>query len=411
MSFPNTLLFTPTPPGEGSVGENYLRQICNALPQDKICCYAAWSSSYGDWTPAAELNHLPLEFTQLRGEPTHFSGFGALLEQIHSCFARRAYWRTLSPVIEEVAEFGLAHGSEVFLSIISTPETVRMTRKIHRRLNASLVLYVSELPQTTMSPLGYDPISRSSVIHYFKDLLATATQCIVSTEEMRERLWAEYQIAATLLTQPIQHRLPLKLNQKNIGGRFVIAHSETSRVEPQLISLLQALKALNWEAHGKPIVLKVIGNVLNFPLYAAGPNARLEFVGRKTYAEDLETLSDCDLAYVPGAFAEQSSACSKTRAMEELVSSIAAGIPVLYHGPEDSSPARFVKRHSVGISCHSLDSAKVGAAVKAIAGDLEFRKQAYEAGDVARSLELNPNIFKQNLYELLGGKRELVLTP
>lgn len=411
MPFPKTLLFTPTPPGEGSVGENYLRQICTAVPQDKISCYAAWSSSYGDWTPAAELHSLPLEFTQLRGEPTHFSGFGALLEQIHSCFARRAYWRTLSPVIEEVAEFGLAHDTDVFLSVITTPETVRMTRKIHRRLNASLVLHISELPQTTMSPLGYDPISRSSVMHYFKGLLATAAQCIVSTEEMRERLWNEYQVSATLLPQAIPQRLPLKLNPKSNAGRFVIAHSETSRVEPQLISLLHALKALNWEAQGKPIVLKVIGNVLNFPLYAAGPNARLEFVGRRTYADDLETLSDCDLTYVPGAFAEQSSTCSKTRAMEELVNSIAAGVPVLYHGPEHSSPARFMRRHPVGISCHTLDSIKVGAAIKAVAGDLEFRKQAYEAGDVARSLELNPEIFKQSLYEMLGGKRELVLTP
>jgi hypothetical protein len=89
------------------------------------------------------------------------------------------------------------------------------------------------------------------------------------------------------------------------------------------------------------------------------------------------------------------------------VSYITAGVPVLFHGPEDSTPTRFIERYPIGLSCHTMDTKKIAAALKAIAGDVEFRRKAYEAGERARKDELNPGVFKSRIYELLGAKQEL----
>jgi hypothetical protein len=202
VSFPRTLVFTPTPPGEGSVGEHYISELLKAMPGDQLCCYAAWPSDYGDWIPSAELQNLAIEFTTLDREPFNSSKFGALVGNMHSCLKRRAYWRALRPVIDEVIEFGLAHQTELFYAVINGPSSVRMTRKISRKLPSRLIVHVTDLPQKYMRLYGYDIASRISVSRYFKDLLKNAEHVLVSSEDLKDQLQARYNIQATLIPHP-----------------------------------------------------------------------------------------------------------------------------------------------------------------------------------------------------------------
>lgn len=215
MSFPKILLLTPTPPGEGSVGETYVQELVRAIPADKLCCYAAWAANYGHWAASPDLHNLPIEFAELEKEFVSNSALGTLIAHLHTCFKRRNYWRTWKPVIDEVVEFATAHNSEIVLSFLSTPATVRMTRKITRRLNKPVIVHVSALPQSFMRRHGYDLISRTSIMRYFEDLIRNAETCVVASEAMRTHLFEKYNVQAVLLPHPITDS-----TNQDISGNF-----------------------------------------------------------------------------------------------------------------------------------------------------------------------------------------------
>lgn len=409
MSFPKTLLFTPTPPGERTVGEIYLREIVRALPKEAVCCFAAWPANYGNWLPSSDIGTVPIEFAQLEPEPARAHGLGALVGNMHSCFSRRAYWRTLKPIVEEVVEFSAAQGVEQIYSYIGTPSSVRMTRKIARKLGVPVILHVAEIPGIMMRKQGYDPISTISISKYFDELVRNAQHCVVSSEPLRDYLMGKYGVYSSVLAHPVQ-RPTANPSRRTARGttRFVIGYVESSGVSEELIVLLSALKALSWESAGKEIVLRVVGNVMNFPLYAAGINARLEFIGAQSFDEDIRLLSECDLAYMPSTFNRHVPATTRTAMPENLISYLSAGLPVLFHGPKSSFGPRFIERYPIGAFCDLLDPYAVAIVVKSLIANDDLRNQAHQAIELAWRQELNTNVFRSNLSEAVGIESQLL---
>jgi len=69
---PRVLLLTGTPPGVGSVGELFLRDLCVSYPPGFICCYALIPGNH-PVSPAPELHDLPIIIRQGRREHVYAS--------------------------------------------------------------------------------------------------------------------------------------------------------------------------------------------------------------------------------------------------------------------------------------------------------------------------------------------------
>ena len=79
----------------------------------------------------------------------------------------------------------------------------------------------------------------------------------------------------------------------------------------------------------------------------------------------------------------------------------AAGSPVFFHGPEDSSPTRFIGRHPVGVACASLESGAIIAALER-AADPVFQASARQAARRALEEELGLAVSRERFAQLMG---------
>jgi hypothetical protein len=73
-------------------------------------------------------------------------------------------------------------------------------------------------------------------------------------------------------------------------------------------------------------------------------------------------LDAADVLYMPLPFAGDD-ALTRYSLSTKMVTYLAAGVPILYHGPRDAAAARLLERHDAAVICSSLDREAIVAAI------------------------------------------------
>jgi glycosyltransferase involved in cell wall biosynthesis len=162
--------------------------------------------------------------------------------------------------------------------------------------------------------------------------------------------------------------------------------------------LLAALDEVDWKLPGRRVEIVFIGDDSKLP--------KQELVGRPirltgwlSTRECLEQLEHCDVGYLPYWFdqAEWVEVCFPSK----VTSYLAAGIPVLYHGPRHSTPDQFLSQYPAGLCCPSLDAAEIRAALEQLlqpGAYAEYARQSHRAAVEQFNLEE----FQLRVRRLLG---------
>jgi hypothetical protein len=200
LSFPKTLLYTTTPPGEGSLAQCYLREVCSALPKDRTYCYGALSANNAPWVPSADLEWLPIEFHDVPQEYLFGTARGFVPDMMHSFLSRGRHRLLRGKICGEVIEFGRAVGVELIVAVLASPSIIRTTRAIADALDARIISVVWNKPHTVTT--GLDPFSRNTVMRHFQKVMKQSEQVLVPTEELRRHISARYGANPTVLKRP-----------------------------------------------------------------------------------------------------------------------------------------------------------------------------------------------------------------
>src|SRR5688500_5584009 len=126
------MLFTPTPPGQGSVGEVYLQEVVSAFPQAEICCFAPWSTRYAVWKPDPKISWLDMEIVDLPNERLVGRQRGVVLDRVYSFLYRHQHWAQLDPIVDRAVEFGKQQKVDVVLAVLASPSIIRMAAQVAR---------------------------------------------------------------------------------------------------------------------------------------------------------------------------------------------------------------------------------------------------------------------------------------
>ena len=122
-------------------------------------------------------------------------------------------------------------------------------------------------------------------------------------------------------------------------------------------------------------------------------------------------LSGCDVCYVPYWFDDAFRAGVELSFPNKMSLYLAAGRPVLFHGPERSTPTRFLERWPVGIACHSLDPRAIADALTVAATDADFHERAAAAIPQALRAELGLHVFRRRFAEFVGVDESVLAAP
>ena len=135
----------------------------------------------------------------------------------------------------------------------------------------------------------------------------------------------------------------------------------------------------------------------------------IEYLGWRSVEETVELMSQVDVTYLPYWFDKAYGLSVRLCFPNRLATYLAAGRPVLFHGPEDSSPARFLRRFPAGLCCHSLEEAKIIDSLRRLIIDREFYALATQACQAAREQELDLRVFRRRFAALIGIEEDELL--
>jgi hypothetical protein len=127
----------------------------------------------------------------------------------------------------------------------------------------------------------------------------------------------------------------------------------------------------------------------------------LEFCGWRGEADLIDALAGCDVLYCPYWFDPHFEAEARYAFPSKLVTYLASGRPVLFHGPAYASPARFLEENGAAVQCRSLEPADVLDCLTRLAGDADLYRRLAAAGRAAFDRFFTTHAMRESLRSFL----------
>ncbi|WP_376098575.1 TylF/MycF/NovP-related O-methyltransferase [Roseomonas sp. CCTCC AB2023176] len=191
-------------------------------------------------------------------------------------------------------------------------------------------------------------------------------------------------------------------------GEMVVGMAGQFYADAEWQTLVRALNATDWTVGGRSVSLLVLGHAVpDSPI----PKGRSRFLGWVPQEEAIRILSgDADVLFCPYPFAEDMAEVSRLSFPSKLVSYLAAGRPVLFHGPSFAAPAKYLTERKAGVVTLGSGAANVHNALERLATDPAHYAALAEAGHRAFLEDFTLERMRERALSFFGTTME-ALTP
>jgi len=402
---PRVLLLTQKAPGRGKVGHIFLRELCMLYPHDRICCFHV--NPIPEYEKSPELDWLPTKFVPAPPERgyTRLGRYVARLSR--PVLERYVELIEIPSLLAQVVQFGKAHNVDLIWATLSSPTTLRLAKAVADSLRVPLVTTVWDPPAYKMKQYHPDQYALSRLLQTFATTLKASVRSGVASEGMKRRYEQDYGTDCGVMIYAPERPAEVSLcpgtsKNKNV----VIGLAGSIYAVEEWNAFLTALARRNWRIAGRDVIVRILSESL--PKLTTKPQ-RIEFLGWRDPIDTVRLLAEADIAYLPYWFDSAYEEVVQLAFPNKLATYVAARVPVLYHGPRDSSPMAFFQRFPVGIGCHSLEPNEIVASLERLTTDAEFSLRARRACDEAYHQELNAVVFRRRFAELMGVQEDELL--
>lgn len=337
-----------------------------------------------------------------RGLGYHFTKASCLPVVLHM------RWVQLPTLVKQAVRFGRQHRVELVWAVLESHANILLAKRVATRLGVPLVSTVWDPPYGDWALRAeYDPWSRRVLRHDFADAVRASVRCGVASEGMQRELKERYGMDSVVMIPGIHPRLrrPPGATPRQ-DTNFIIGFAGNLYAAEAWEALLAALSRVDWRIEGRRVLVRLLG--WRAPL-ETHKRVHIEYLGWRSVEETIEQMSQVDVAYLPYWFDKWHREDVRLCFPGKLSVYLAAGRPVLYHGPEDSSASRFFRRFPVGLCCHSLDESEIVESLRRFIVDRELCANAAVAAQAALDEELDLRVFLRRFAELIGiGEGELL---
>lgn len=403
-SVPFVLLLLSRAPQAMHGGDVLLRDLLRSFPRQRLHCIAL--------SPEALRSHphnlegFPVTYVRCPRE----SGIGRLGPRVArmSSTVPHLYVKLVAvpALVKQAARIGLEKGVDVVWTVLNRPTVIHAAQPLARALGTPLISSVWDPPERLAVTLGMGSLPSRSLLKSFGSALRASVACSVISENMKEEYQRQYNVKALIMRHGVHPNL-VRPPAKEIGeDRIVIGIAGSIYAEREWQAFLSALASVDWSIGKRQVVVKVLSS--NFDIRAEN-KMHVEYLGWRSFEETIAIMSQVDITYIPYWFERSQSPAARLSFPTKLATYLAAGRPVLYHGPQESSVAQFIARFSVGLSCHSLQAPDIIATLNRFVADKELYARAADQTRVAVEEELSLHVLRRRFSELMGiTERDLV---
>ncbi len=361
------LLLTDIPPCKNFTAGLVLDQLSRFLPRGSLACFAM-VNPHIDAKLSSDLDWIPIAYGTKRSEAAFRPLPGRLSFPI-AWITEKLRRRFVVPrLAEQVIKFGRTQKVDVVWAVLQGQTVTQIAPYVADKLNARLVTQVWDPLIWWLIANNIDRFNRRAALADFDEAVRRSRTCITASWAMAKDYEARYGTRsipvvashpADWAKSPDLSKFPRDEIQIGMAGQFY-AGSEW-------LQLLRALNHSGWRVRGRPVRITVLGG--GPPPGEGRPRIGCTSWGGAVSRKRPEILSDMDLLYCPYPFDQHMEEVARLSFPSKVVLYLAAGRPILFHGPSFASPAEFLREWKAGLIVPDVHAAAIYNALCCIVDD------------------------------------------
>jgi glycosyltransferase involved in cell wall biosynthesis len=395
------LVFSDVPPTHALTAGLVLDRLAHFLPPDSMVSFAALNR-HVDAPRPADLHWLPSYYTikPIEEGPERFRRW-PWLRDLWAAGVETYRRRVLGGrILRKAIWFGRHHEVDAVLAVLQGQTMIHLAAPLAKGLGAPLYTLVWDPFSWWCRGHGVDVHTARLGHARFDATIKASEACAVASWAMAEHYEKRYGVRSVPVIASHEAKVgrspPPVLHDP---ARVVIGMAGQFYASSEWDQLMIALDCAGWQVGGKPVFIRTMGGA---PPPSSIPPARLEYLGWKAQPEMVAALSECDILYCPYPFTEAMSEVSQLSFPSKLVAYFAAGRPAIFHGPLDSSPARYITEREAGLCVGTAFASSIYNAVERVVCEPDLFRRLAENGQRAFRDDFTLESMRRNFYDFLG---------
>jgi glycosyltransferase involved in cell wall biosynthesis len=390
------LLLTDMPPCTNYTAGIFLNHLVGMLPREDIVVYSVLNSELTPEIPR-EISGIPIKTIN---KPRESWGFVRMVGPLLSFVMETVITSVDIPRISaDIAEFARAHQVDAIWCTLEGQTMIRLALKAAELTNLPLYTHIWDTPGWWMRAWKVNSITSRGIIQEYEKAIRLSAKCGVASWAMKAEYESSYGVECVPLVGSLEKELalPPAVRPHLEDGSIQIGIAGQIYALDTWEALIHALDSVNWTIHGLPVKIKVLGQWLNPML----KRAEIEFLGWHSQKETIEILSRFDILYAPYWFDPAFEQEARFSFPSKVTTYLAAGRPVFFHGPEYSSPGRFLDQNNAGLCCHSQNPLEIAQQLTRLISDEVYYQQVTANGHALFHEKLTLDALRESLYAFL----------
>jgi hypothetical protein len=352
-----TLLLTDIPPSSNLTAGIVTAQMCRFVPQGELAVFCVQNPHLHP-APYPDLAGIPIKIVRKPSELSRRQVRSVSIGRIGAT-AVEVYRRlALTPrLVREAVEYGRQQQVDSLWAVLQGQTMVRMASAVAAGLNVPLRTQVWDPLEWWLRAHGVDPLNRARDLALFDHAIRSSVICATASWAMAESYQTEYGTSCVKVIASLQRTLGRRPQpQLRMPKEVAIGMAGQFYADQAWSQLVRALNFAGWQVDGRRVVVRVLGNQRPDGV----PDQNLDFLGWKPQEEVVETLSQtCDILYCPYPFEPRMAEVARLSFPSKIPTYLAAGRPIIFHGPDYAGPWRYLRERRAAYLCGSLEPAAV----------------------------------------------------
>lgn len=385
---PKILLIVNSDPSGSGIGELFLREIGCVYPAGQLVRY----STVQQRQAGGESKWLGFRSITRHVMTSRWPILSSLSEWFFSVMSARLATIEVKAIIEN-------EEIDIVWAVLSSGPIITLVERLARDSSVPIVSTILDDPGYFAKNQYIDPFTWRHMHSKFAIILRRSRGVSVIGESMQSIYRARYGIESVIMRHGVKESHYQTWSDPGSKNRIVrIGFAGSLYAKKEWNALLRMLELVQGRIAGKDVRVSFIGRM---PRTGVNDSRYVDNLGAMSFDSALAALRESDIAYLPYWFDRRHSVTVRTSFPGKLSTYAACGIPVLYHGPLDSSVTPFLQDYPFGVCCHSLNENAIHMAILKLLEDKDFIRQASEARNHALENELGRTSMLRRFCQLV----------
>ncbi|MFD1793294.1 hypothetical protein ACFSE0_16920 [Ochrobactrum teleogrylli] len=397
------LLLSDIPPCDNLTAGLVLSAMVRFVPRDAICCFTVANPTL-DIRTTPEFANIPIEFHAKPNENWSWLPQKRFIRKLSSvaAFVGESYTEqiTVRSLINRAVAFGREQKVDRVWAVLQGQTTIRMAEAVAQKLQVPLHTHVWDPFSWWAKANCLDGVTTRRVQALFDRAIRNSCHVAAASEPMAEFYRDSFQVKATpvisshskfMAQVPSDTDLEQKPVVIGMAGQFYAAG--------EWLQLVHALSLANWKIAGRSVRIVVLG-----PQRPPGAvDSHISFLGWKSQPEAALILSQCDILYCPYPFDPGMREVSQFSFPSKLVLYLAAGRPIVFHGPDYASPARYIANRRCGLVADRINASAIYNELERLVSDPDAYREMAANAQTSFHLDFTLEAMEKSFNEFIGG--------